>query len=165
MNEAPKIANCVCVVLRSHDGCYYVSERNNTKDQQGVLAFPGGDGTPGEQPRKDATRELQEETTLAVQDSRLKFVDRLGPFPRTTPNGPAFYYTHIFSLQLDAQELPQHAEPHKMGPWQKLPPTQILAMPPTAFLPGTQHGVKHTESLVHFQEKQSKSREAAAPSH
>ena len=149
--DSQTIANCVCVALRSHDGRYYLAPRSNTKDQRGVLAFPGGDGEPGAPPRKDAARELFEETNLVPEFRRLTFLKTLGPLPRTTSQGEAWYRSHLFTLTLQAGELPHQKEPHKLGPWSLYSPEQILNLPDAAVLPGTKTAVRMTENLIRFQ--------------
>lgn len=146
-----EIPNCVSVAIRAPDGRYYVAARSNTKDQRGVLCFPGGDGEPGVSPRKDAARELLEETGLQPEFCRLEFLKTIGPLTRQTANGEAWYKTHLFTLRLREHEVPQQKEPHKMGPWQLCSAEQIMSMSETTVLPGTKMAVQMTENLHHLQ--------------
>jgi 8-oxo-dGTP pyrophosphatase MutT (NUDIX family) len=67
-----------------------------------------------------AVRELQEETGLLIDATRLVKLDRVGPIvtPVEQQGSGVPYHMQYYGLDLRVGELPKDTEPTKQGPWE-----------------------------------------------
>lgn len=121
------------------EGHAYMARRLKISDNFGKLGFPGGkrenhDADAGE----SAARELAEEMGLAVSAGELQY---LGVSEFRTPDF-GHYRTTAYVLRLPEGVRPQNAEPHKHGPWLRIPIPAIEEMPADKLMPGTKEFLK-----------------------
>ena len=116
------------------EGHAYLARRLKIADNFGKLGFPGGKREERDSdPRESAARELVEEMGLTVSAGDLKY---LGASEFRTPDF-GHYRTTAYVLRLPEGLIPRNAEPHKHGPWLRIPIPAIEQMPEHELLPGT----------------------------
>lgn len=121
------------------EGHAYMARRLKISDNFGKLGFPGGKRENHDaDPRESAARELAEEMGLAVSAGELQYLG-VSEF-RTLDFG--HYRTTAYVLRLLEGVRPQNAEPHKHGPWLRIPIPVIEEMPADKLMPGTKEFLK-----------------------
>lgn len=116
------------------EGHAYMARRLKISDNFGKLGFPGGKREDIDaDPRESAARELAEEMDLSVSAGELQY---LGVSEFRTPDFGR-YRTTAYVLRLPGGVNPKNAEPHKHGPWLRIPIPVIEQMPEDELLPGT----------------------------
>lgn len=121
------------------EGHAYMARRLKISDNFGKLGFPGGKRENHDaDPRESAARELAEEMGLAVSAGELRY---LGVSEFRTPDF-GHYRTTAYVLRLPEGVRPQNAEPHKHGPWLRIPIPAIEEMPADKLMPGTKEFLK-----------------------
>lgn len=121
------------------EGHAYMARRLKISDNFGKLGFPGGKRENHDaDPRESAARELAEEMGLAVSAGELQY---LGVSEFRTPDF-GHYRTTAYVLRLPEGVRPQNAEPHKHGPWLRIPIPAIEEMPADKLMPGTKEFLK-----------------------
>jgi len=123
----------VTIIVMS-EGYAYMARRLKISDNFGKLGFPGGKREQADaDPRESAARELAEEMGLSVSAGDLQY---LGVSEFRTPDF-GHYRTTAYLLRLPDGVSPNNAEPHKHGPWLRIPIPAIELMPDDELLPGT----------------------------
>ncbi len=126
-----KEAVTIIVITEGHA---YMARRLKISDNFGKLGFPGGKCEDGEADRREsAARELAEEMDLTVSAGDLQY---LGVSEFRTPDF-GHYRTTAYVLRLPDGVSPKNAEPHKHGPWIRIPIPVIAQMHENELLPGT----------------------------
>ncbi len=116
------------------EGHAYMARRLKMSDNFGKLGFPGGKREKHDaDPRESAARELAEEMGLTVSVGELHY---LGISEFRTPDF-GHYRTTAYMLRLPNGVSPKDAEPHKHGPWLRIPIPTIEQMREDEILPGT----------------------------
>ncbi len=126
-----KEAVTIIVVSEGHA---YMARRLKIADNFGKLGFPGGKCEADDaDARESAARELAEEMGITVRPGDLQFI---GVSEFKTPDFGR-YRTTAYVLRLSDGISPQNAEPHKHGPWLRIPIPAIEQMREDDLLPGT----------------------------
>ena len=121
------------------EGHAYMARRLKISDNFGKLGFPGGKREQADvDPRESAARELAEEMGLTVSAGDLRY---LGISEFRTPDF-GHYRTTAYLLRLPDGIRPKNAEPHKHGPWLRIPIPVIENMAEDKLLPGTKEFLK-----------------------
>ncbi len=130
-SDAMKEAVTIIVISGGHA---YMARRLKISDNFGKLGFPGGKREDGDaDPRESAARELAEEMGLTVCAGDLQY---LGVSEFSTRDF-GHYRTTAYVLRLPEGVSPKNAEPHKHGPWLRIPIPTINQMHDDELLPGT----------------------------
>ncbi len=110
----------VAIFMRKPDGTIYMAIRNaKNRPYLGMWAAPGGSVEEGETELVAAVRELQEETALTIDVTRLFKLARTGPHlcpPEQMGSGTPYHMTY-YGLELREHEMPTQTEPTKQGQW------------------------------------------------
>ena len=131
-----KEAVAIIVITEGHA---YMARRLKMSDNFGKLGFPGGKREEHDaDPRESAARELAEEMGLTVAAGELQY---LGVSEFRTPDFGR-YRTTGYLLRLPDGVRPRGPEPHKHGPWLRIPIPVIENMPEESLLPGSKEFLK-----------------------
>jgi 8-oxo-dGTP diphosphatase len=105
------------VVIRAHDGRFWVNQRSGTESHKGCWQIPGGGVNIGETFFAAAKRELKEEAGLDLLDHRFMLMGR-SKAVKGTARHPVVYKTWWFYVDLAHNERPEHIEKHLATPWE-----------------------------------------------
>jgi 8-oxo-dGTP pyrophosphatase MutT (NUDIX family) len=135
-SDSMKEAVTIIVISEGHA---FMARRLKISDNFGKLGFPGGKREQADvDPRESAARELAEEMGLTVSAGDLRY---LGISEFRTPDF-GHYRTTAYLLRLPDGISPKNAEPHKHGPWLRIPIPVIENMADDKLLPGTKEFLK-----------------------
>lgn len=115
-NLEDKIQHFSIVVIYDSDKFVFLSRRNNEdKDFYDHYQFPGGRLISGETPRECATRELFEETGIAIKDKDLIFIEQDVYFSVFLAS---YVVCNIYGACI-YNSIPKHLEMENNDPWVK----------------------------------------------
>lgn len=111
----------VAVFMRRPDKQIYMARRTaQNRPFFGMFAAPGGSVEEGETALVAAVRELEEETGLVIDATRLVSLGRRGPIvtPVEEQGSGMPYHMNYYFVNLRVDEIPKCLEPAKQGKWQ-----------------------------------------------
>ena len=105
----------VSVVFFHHRGKYLFLKRSEQESRPNTWCVPGGSFEPGETAEQAAVREVYEETSYAIEQKEVEFVQTF--YIRTDLRKKTGFFLHMFYIDLNETFIPKLNQEHTAFQW------------------------------------------------